>query len=204
MKNREVIIVLGKTGQGKSVWTRNFLASRSRIFAFDPVREFQGAYHDSATDFAEYVDYLNTTPEASFFDDAAIHKNKTFTVAMSDLNNLDLLGSAAFLTGNCVLMLEELAYCFETRRPPQWLRDIIFLGRHRGVSLLVTAQRPMSVPIDLRSQATRIISFAQHEGADVDWLKNYFGNAVWQLPDLPVLECLDAENGKVSRYKIEP
>lgn len=192
MKNREVIIVLGKTGQGKSVWTRSYLLNKSRVFIFDPVREFPvERYFDSAQDLAEFVEHIN---------EGLINN---FRIGLSDIEHLDLLGNASFLVGNCFLGIEEAAFCFEMRqRSPQWLRDIIFLGRHRNVSLLMTAQRAVSIPIDLRSQASRAVSFAQNEGRDIDWLRDYFGNRVYEIPDLGILECLDSFEGEVNRYKL--
>lgn len=192
MIDREVVIVLGKTGQGKSVWTRSYLLNKPRVFIFDPVRDFPAdKYFDNAQELAEFVEHVN---------EGLVEK---FRVALSDIEHLDLLGNASFLVGNCFLAIEEAAFCFEMRqRSPQWLRDIIFLGRHRGVSLLMTAQRAVSIPIDLRSQASRAVSFAQTEGRDMDWLRDYFGDRTYEIEELGKLECLDSKLGEVNRYRL--
>lgn len=196
MKTREIVIVLGKTGQGKSVWTRSFLQNKKRIFAFDPLQDFDANYLYSSVALADRIDSLRDV-------EADATTELEYKIAVSRIELLELLGVGSFLVGNNYLMIEECAYCFEKgMRIPQWLRDIIFLGRHRGVSLIVTAQRPVSIPIDLRSQASRVVSFSQHEGADMDWLRDYFGEKIWDIPSLDILECLDSEYGQISRYRL--
>lgn len=190
-KQRDIIIVLGKTGQGKSLWTSHYLLYKKRLLVFDPMRDLEVVYYDNTPELAAIIDYLHSMQAPDF------------NLGISNPDSLDLLGNAAFLMGDCILCIEEAAFVFPMHtRTPQWLRDIIFLGRHRGVSLIITAQRPVSIPIDLRSQASRVVSFAQHEGADVQWLRTYFGTQIYELPNLNPLECLDANNGLISRYKI--
>ncbi len=47
-------------------------------------------------------------------------------------------------------------------------------GGGTGVGLYLTAQRPINVPPDVRSQAERVISFRQREPADLEWLAKSF------------------------------
>lgn len=191
LKQREVIGVLGKTGQGKSVWSRSYLVNKKRVFIFDPVMDTPAEYLTNATEIADAVDTIHNK------------EREQFCFACANLDHLELLGSGAFLCGNNILFIEESAYCFQPRqRSPQWLRDIIFLGRHRSVSLMITAQRAVSIPIDLRSQFSRLISFSQHESSDVDWMRDYFGEQTWDIPDLSILECLDSHKGEINRYRL--
>lgn len=191
MKSREVIGVIGKTGQGKSVWCRSYLTLKKRIFIFDPIMDAPAIYLHNASEIADAIDSIHNT------------ECEEFRYGVSNLDYLELLGSGSFLCGNNILFIEESAYCFQPRqRSPQWLRDIIFLGRHRGVSLLITSQRAVSIPIDLRSQFSRLISFAQHESSDVDWVRDYFGEQTYDIPDLDTLECLDSYAGEINRYKL--
>lgn len=56
-------------------------------------------------------------------------------------------------------------------------------GGGTGVGLFLTAQRPMNVPPDVRSQAERCISFRQREPADLEWLaKSFDRDFATQLP----------------------
>jgi len=187
---REVILIIGQTGYGKSVWLRQYCESKTRIFAYDPFGDF-------------VAEYMDSEQLVSAYDQSRFLNGNSFRVGSTDLSCIDLLGSLAFESGNSIFVLEECAYVFDKgERIPPWLSDIVFLGRKRSVSLIATAQRASSVPIDLRSQASRLVSFAQHENQDISWLQNYFGDRVNELSNFPPLECLDASNGSISRYRI--
>jgi hypothetical protein len=51
------------------------------------------------------------------------------------------------------------------------------MGGGRGVRLRITAQRPLNVPPNIRSQAERIESFRQREPGDLAWLEQFAGEA---------------------------
>jgi hypothetical protein len=107
------------------------------------------------------------------------------------------------MSGDCLLVVEEAGFIWNKgERIPDWLREIVFLGRHKNVSLAITAQRAAYIPIDLRSQANRLVSFWQTELVDVGWLESYLNDRVNEIPTLPKYVCLDAEDNKISRYKI--
>lgn len=189
--NREIIIVLGKTGQGKSVWTRKFLEQNFRLFMFDPLMDTE-------------VSYMSIDDLLTRYDQGEFQLGRKFRVGFYNQEDLDLLGSMAFMTKQCWLGIEEAAVAFPygNHVTEQWLKECIFLGRHREVSMLLTAQRAQSIPIVVRSQATRIISFCQQEGRDMNWLYDYFGSRANEISSLNKLECLDAINGEVSRYHL--
>lgn len=189
---REVIGVCGKTGYGKSVWTRKYCAGKKRLFVFDPMLTFPCIYLDHEQLIARY-------------DNGDFNPEKNFSVGSGNIDDLELLGALSMLASNCILVVEECAISFNKyEKIPLWLRDIVFLGRHRSVSLLVTAQRAASVPIDLRSQISRLVTFQQSEGDDLNALKPFLGADVKELPRLPVLECIDASTYEKTRYSIVP
>ena len=190
---REVIAVLGKTGHGKSVWTRKFCESKPRLFVFDPLRDFP-------------CEYLEEDQLIERLDNGHFNPGCNFAVGSADFAALELLGALGMLAGNALLFVEECAIAFDKyAKIDPWLRDVVFLGRHRDCGILVTAQRAASVPIDLRSQLSRLVTFAQSEGDDLSWLKPMLGKeALGELPRLPPLECFDATNYELSRYIIKP
>lgn len=193
-KKREVIIVLGRTGMGKSIWCRQFLKDKKRLFVYDPIMEINCSYLSTKQ--------LITVAEN---DNKNSKSMKHFRIGTYQVEDVPLLTSCAYEYGNCWLSLEEASVVFNAgSRSPDWIRDAIFLGRHRNMSLLVTAQRPTSIPVDLRSQASRIVCFSQHEKNDVGWLRNYFNDQVETISTLPELTCLDSDGRTVERYTINP
>lgn len=187
---REVIIILGKTGFGKSTWLNSYAQHLPKLFIFDPFAAFP-------------AEYLNAEQIISRHDAQAFQSASNFRVGTHNLPDMDLLGAVSFLTGNCAFIVEECGVAFyKGERIPDWLSEIIFLGRHRNVSVILTAQRAASIPIELRSQASRFISFRQTEKRDLEWTRDYVGDYYSELSTLDVLECLDADKDGVSRYRI--
>lgn len=185
--NREIIIVLGRTGQGKSTWTKRYVEGVPRLAVWDPKRSYPVEWPD---DFGRW------------FDDHG--KDESFKVGGFYEEDQETVGSIAYACQNAVLVLEECAFVFSPRQElPEWARECIYLGRERGVSVVAVAQRPKSVHIALRSQATRIICFNQHEIDDCAWIADSFGDVpIDEIPTLAPLECLDIQSGGVQRYKV--
>jgi DNA helicase HerA-like ATPase len=114
-----------------------------------------------------------------------------------------MLGNAAYAAGNCTFVVEECALIFKRGEELQdWAKPLVFMGRIQRVSLVLIAQRASKIPMDIRSQASRIITFRQTEPADVSALIDRIGEDAETIPDLPPLTCIDWEEGKVSRYSI--
>lgn len=76
--------------------------------------------------------------------------------------------------------------------------DAATMGRHwgGGIALITISQRANRVPLTVRSQSSRIISFTQDEPADVDALASKtgseFAEAVSRLPPHTYLEWRDS------------
>lgn len=192
---REVVIILGKSRYGKSTWLGKFLANKPSRFAFDPFRKTA-------------VQYLSDEELIKQHDEGVFQK-PPYGVGTSVVEDIDLLSSIAFLNGNPAtrpyFCIEECAIAFyKGERISDALQEAIFLGGHNWLSIVLVAQRAASIPIELRSQATRFITFLQTEKRDVDWCRDYLGDRFDELRSLAKLECLDWENDSVSRYSITP
>jgi hypothetical protein len=196
---REVIIVLGKTGYGKSWWSKLAVAESARLVVYDPLMapEYRVEWDDG--DLPRFADRLDEFR-------AEAKEQASFRLGVYDRDHVASAGSYAFAWGACTLLVEEASTVWEkAARLGSWDRRLVFLGRHRAVNFIVVAQRAMSIPIDIRSQANRIISFAQHEGDDLSWLEDFYGpDVVDEIPALPRFECFDYHNGDTVRYSIRP
>lgn len=189
---RKIILVLGLTGFGKSVWTRSYVAGLPRLIVWDPVASYN-------------VEWMRDEEMIAALDEGRL--DKQFRVGSFEPDSPELLGSIAFLQGRCMLVLEEASLIFQKgARLESWASQIVFLGRHRATSLIITAQRATSIPIEIRSQAHRVVSFAQTDHDDLKALKSFFGEHHKRLADLAPLECLDAGPGArdFSHYTVTP
>lgn len=190
---REVIIILGKTGCGKSWWAKHAVKESERLAVFDPLGS------------PEYRVQWIAPDDIDGMEDA--YRQREFRMGIVDPEGLESLGSFAYAYGPVTLVLEEFSTIQDKgQRPPEWLRRLIFLGRHKAVNLVAVAQRAVSIPIELRSQASRIVSFAQHEADDLGWLEEFYGPDITDtVPDLPKFTCVDYRtSGEIDRYSIQP
>lgn len=210
MKDAPVIGIIGKRGYGKSVTAKKLVSEEKRLFVFDPLMS-----NDYNVNFCSREQLVKLHDENAFGiqkdidinkDGYVIHeKLKTFRYGITESDDLGILASLSFLSGDNTLVIEECAIAFENPavKLDRWWRELIFMGRHRNVTLIFIAQRPISIPIGARSQFNRVITFAHHEGSDVSWLKEYFGDRYYEIPELKRLECLDSDEGDISRYSIQ-
>lgn len=183
---REVLLVCGVTGSGKTTWARQFTSKLPRLCVYDIALSFPVQYME-AESIAELTD---TKPE-------------TFRVGVYSPYDTNVLTAAAYMLGNCWLVLEEISTLYNIgARIHGPLQEAVLLGRQRALSLLVISQRASYIPITLRSQASRIISFRQQEPADLKWLADFMGKEAETLPQLQDLHCIDWHKGKITRYSI--
>ncbi len=186
------VIVIGKRGYGKTTWLNKYAAAYPRIFVFDPFQTFK-------------AEYLSADEIIKRLDEKVFDTSPRFCIGTSRIDDLDVIGSASFITGKCLLIIEECGVAFyKGERIPEWLQEAVFLGRQKELNYVMTAQRAASIPIELRSQANRFISFRQTEKRDLEWTRDYLGEHYEALPELEELECLDSDGKTVSRYSIKP
>jgi len=184
---REVILVCGVTGGGKTTWARQFTKSLPRLLVYDIAASFPVQYTDVET----LANLVETKPEQ-------------FRYGIYDPRDTDVLTATAFMLGDCWLVLEEISTLYNIgARIHGPLQEAILLGRQRSLSLLAISQRASYFPITLRSQASRIVSFRQQEPSDLKWLADFMGQAnAEKLPLLQDLHCIDWHKGVLAEYSV--
>lgn len=188
---RDFIIVCGMQGYGKSAWTMTYAAPKTRLLIYDPKAEYPR------------VDF-QTDPE-EWLDDVIRGRRAEFRFGTFHAQEVEMFGSAAYAAGNCTLILEECKMLFDRGEDvAQWARPLIYMGREPQLSLVLCAQRMIAIPPDIRSQASRIVTFLQTEKADCKAIEERFGGDYSdEIRSLPELNCLDWQAGQgVSRYAI--
>lgn len=130
--------------------------------------------------------------------------NKKFRIGTDDPDAVSTLANIAYVAQKTTLILEECAVFFRRGVALEpWAKRIVFMGRHTECSVVVLAQRASSVPIDIRSQALRVVSFNQQEKDDVLAICARLGNKYKEkIRQLDKLQCLDNENGYTRCYSI--
>ncbi len=181
---RDFICIVGNQGCGKSVWTKQYCSSEKRLLAFDPAASFPR------------VDFM-ADPE-NWVSDVVHQRRAEFAYGTIYQDELPMFANTAMAAGKCTFAIEECALVFSKGGDcPDWAKPLVFMGRHPEVNLLLVAQRAISIPIDLRSQASRIVSFRQTEQEDVNAICNRIGKQYRDvISSLPDLTCIDWDAGR--------
>lgn len=171
-QEREITLIYGKTGMGKSRWTKRYLRKKKRVMVLDPMLEHDGEAFD---DMEAMLDRIQEYP--------------TFRVKSEFVQDVPMMARMAMVVNDkrrfqdkkhpeLVLAIEESQRSLPSgNRPlPASIEDVIYRGRHARVTLVLISQRPSTVHIAARSQWTRLVVFKQTETADIDWLSEQTGH----------------------------
>ena len=181
---REVILVLGKTGSGKTTWTRRFSETLTRVVVLDAgFQDYQGLAYGDLTSLIDGAAKLDAGGSGFF--------RVTYTPRSGEA---PVVMDLARVLGNCYLVIEEADRFDDPKVCPEY-DEIISRGRHYGVSILGVSLYPFKLPADLRRQATRIICFRMHEPRDLDYLYDIIGEDISKLPNLEPFHYLDWQAG---------
>jgi DNA helicase HerA-like ATPase len=163
VKQREVILIFGKTGSGKSTLARKIMRGYSRVIIFDTMSEYTGAV--VLEDFEDFTDFFSRGP-------------LTFFVACRFRSQLsyEYAARACFEVKNLLLVMEEADLYLRSTSfndPENPYNDLVKRGRHAGISLLAITQRPHLIDITLRAMKTEAITFRMDEPRDVSYLEDW-------------------------------
>lgn len=177
------VLVLGKTGSGKSNKAKALLAGElehgSRIVVFDPHDEYSqegrksaqirlGPLRDRCT-----VDELVNDPGRLDSEDLSL----AVVPAGSRLQVAAELGEVAELvreTGNLLFVVEECGYISDHANNE--LEDLACQDRHRGVALMLVAQCAVQIPKIARRQASQLWSGRQDDPDDLRAIEKICGD----------------------------
>lgn len=170
---REVVLIFGQTGSGKSYLARSMAREYGRVLVADagfgdysPIEEVQS--YDSLLERLKSYGAFDGRPFRLSYDFRPIE----FELPFSTVLNLR----------DTMLVLEE-----GDRFDPEMddFGEVIFRGRHYGISILCVSLHPRSISTELRRQATKIISFRQIFPDDIQWLAEVVGDEAYRLAELP-------------------
>jgi hypothetical protein len=160
MQNRKLILILGKTGCGKTVLANSISEKADRIIILDPLFEYDGLIFIDAVSLCDYF--------------LADEKRKTFRCVcrFQDEADYNILFRLLWYVKDVLLLTEETSIFLNPRSPDEDFLKLINFGRHKNISLICVGRRIPEVSIYFRAQATSMITFTQTEPSDLLMLEN--------------------------------
>lgn len=182
--DRDIIICVGQTGMGKTVWSKNYIRTQKRVVIVDPQGEYNYMEFEKADDLISYI-----------------YQRKIFRVKCSDIRQFSNLCFGVTLVPKILFVVEESQRILAPKlKIPMEFEDIIYRGRHSETSLLLIAQRATTIDIAVRSQFTQLIVFRQSEKNDLNWISSVTGHDLNdEVLKLKRLEYLHITNTGVER-----
>jgi DNA helicase HerA-like ATPase len=83
------------------------------------------------------------------------------------------------------VVIEEVQRYATPHRMDYWLEQLFLVGRHRGISLLCTTQRPGYCHKTIISQSGHVYFGQLHEQNDLDYCRSVLFDEAFRLIDLP-------------------
>lgn len=180
-----IICVFGMRGFGKTYHTKELIKNCKRLLVYDTLNEY----------------YKNVKFTIYSFDLLKVHLNKpNFSLSFSPRNLTTAFDPTCQLVGaigDITFIIEEVDFYSSTFFTPEPLQFLVRYGRHRNVSLIVTARRPAEVPRLITSQSTAIHCFKIIEPRDILYLSEFFGEQAKTLKSLTRGQFLEYREGEV-------
>ena len=184
MAEKKKILILGKTGSGKSCLAKSLLKKYDRYIVFDTMDEYtDGVIVESLGELAKLWRKCHTgnfriiyRPRRPEEDVEAIAK------LVYECENLTFLCEEIDLFGSAYKISDEMS-------------DILRRGRHKEITFIGVTQRPFGINRLITSQSKEIYVFATNEPRDQDYLKQLLSTS--QIAEQDVLDRL----GELKQYE---
>ncbi|HZX32663.1 MAG TPA: hypothetical protein VFF03_15020 [Rhodocyclaceae bacterium] len=186
--------VIGATGTGKGVLVKTRLLTPipARLLVWDPMEEYGNVGRvvglSEMARIAKEEGSFRLVFQPDWDDDK---RNRQF----------ELFCGIAFAAHDCTALVEELSLVTKPSwAPPKW-RRLSNMGRHKGVQVIATAQRPAQVDKAFLGAATTIYCNRLIYPEDARVLSKFLGvtdGEIMALPDLHYI-ALDVRTREVTR-----
>lgn len=178
----DVSIFMGMRGCGKSYLARRIQNIYPRKIIIDSLSEYSESDGTVVHDFDAYGKFLENKKG----------NNDPFTLIYqfdpdSTISGVefDQLLRVAYYFGNILVVIEEIQLYSNTHAMPHYLKQCLLTGRHQGLALIFTSQRPGEVHKTIVSQCHHIFVGRTIEGNDLRYLSHFLGENTEKLPLLP-------------------
>jgi len=195
------IAIFGRSGCGKSTLQAAITSCYPRLVVIDRMRE-----HTTGDLITNNFDVY-----AAFLAQAMRDKRNSFKVVFQfDIEKQS--DSQEFLFEQVVrlaykfgeisgrgitLSVEEVQFFAGPHYIPHWLKESTLTGRHAGMGVIVSSQRPAAVHKDLVSQASHAFFGSLYEVRDIEYCRAILGDHAYELQSLAQGKFLHYSMGQI-------
>lgn len=199
-----VTTILGMRGCGKTFLSRKIQELYPRVIVIDVTGEYSDGVECHT--FEEFCTALENSLNQSNFRiifhsdmDAGVDEK----LVIENIIRLTMKRSSAHEAkfNNLLLVLEEVQHYSNSHSLPHYMRQCYLIGRHHGVALLATSQRPAEVHKTIISQSHNIFAGKCFENNDIKYLSGIFGENIDQLTVIPEREFLLKTDSSIKKVK---
>lgn len=177
LAERQVSIVLGQRGCGKTTLTRKLAELYPRRIVFDRLQEYENG--EIVSDLQSFGEAYERLCACTSFQ---IIFRFRFGIDTEELNDeCNKILRAVYLrerdlgSMGLALVFEEIQYYASTYSINPGLFEVIHTGRHSGLALIANSQRPAAIHKALISQAHHLFVGRLFEHRDVNYLRSSIG-----------------------------
>ena len=191
----DCVLVMGRRGCGKSHLAQKIQALWPRRIIIDSLNEYsEGEVVHSFHEFTEALLRLESSKPDEFTLVVQFHPDSD-----EGEHEFDEMLRLCFFFGNVQIVVEEVQLYSSPHALPEWLKKCLLIGRHNGLSLLFTTQRPGELNKTIFSQCIHIFCGQIIEGNDLRYISNILNQDADRLSSLPAREFLYFSEGEIKK-----
>lgn len=199
IRTDDIIFICGKRSGGKSYWLKTHLLPRlPRWILYDYKWEY------NANDFHQCIETRTITATIDAYNKRVPHV--IYKATQKDPEHFEQFCETIYKTCNITIVIEEVDQYATPYYMPQPLRQLIDVGRLRGLGLICTARRTHRVNPNIPSNANHLIIFRQIRPEDLKYVAEYTTEPeiVMQLPNQPMYYWVWYSDREGKTYMMPP
>ena len=198
----DCLLVMGRRGCGKSYLGRRLQALWPKRVVIDVVHEYKSNDFENSeivNSFDKFTEKLIEFKKNNSKKFVLIYQFDPESPVSEEV--FDHIMRVCYYFGNIQVVIEEIQDFCTPHHLPLWLKNCLLTGRHKGLSLLFTTQRPGTLNKTALSQCRHIFCGNIIEGNDLRYVSSFLNQDARRLSSLPVRRFLYFRDGEISEIE---